>query len=264
MCWRAFHSFGGRDPVASVVLAVRDVQLLAERMDCPHVAWAFDRPPYLRKKAFPGYKGTRDVIEASDEKAQTRNQIRLLAEEYLPSLRYANVLMEKGYEADDLMAAAVRSHPDPDDRFILVTGDHDLYQLMNLRTAVFHPVKGRLITAVGYKGETGVHPRHHPKIKAIAGCTSDAIPGVVGVAEPTATRYVAGTLTAGKKFEAIEEFVRTPDYQRNLDLVTLPYAGCPAQTVKPDDPQDWSVLAKRLGAGYLVDAHTPAAAFRRG
>jgi 5'-3' exonuclease len=59
-------------------------------------------------------------------------------------------------------------------------------------------------------------------VKALSGCTSDEIPGIPGVGEKTAIKYLSGALKSEHKtFQSIVQ--NQALFQRNLALVTLPH-----------------------------------------
>lgn len=229
-CHHKFHSTAMRDPVASVLLAVLDVESYVNQFNPTGIVWAFDSRPYLRSADYPGYKvKPAKNDDDAEQQLELKRQITKLCQEYLPHLGYKNNYQFKGYEADDVIASVVLSSP-AQDRFTIISRDHDLYQLLSPRVSLYDPVQRSVMTSKSFREEYGMHPSEWPEVKAIAGCRSDRIPGAVGVADPTAIQYVQGNSVKGVRGKKIREFITTPDYQRNLKLVTLPYPGMPGLT----------------------------------
>lgn len=259
--WRCFYSTGQKEALPSVLCALLDVQRLAVEFDTPHVAFAFDKKPYLRRELFAGYKASRDVRKVDDEEADAIDACRLaidkLRSDYLPKLGYGNVLAKRGYEADDLCAQAAKDCPDGD-RVILVTADQDLYQCLSANCAVYHPQRDQFVTAKSFRADKGIAPNRWAEVKALAGCSSDDIPGIDGVGEKTAIKHLMNRIPRFHKVAwQLHEFEKSDAYRRNLTLTTLPYAGVPSVGLTRDDPRqnrNWRDLCEVLGLDSIADA----------
>lgn len=259
--WRAFYGVAHREPLPAVLMALHAVNELADEFGVADVAWAFDRKPYKRKELFDGYKAGRERVKV-DEAEQAaiddcRARIGKLASDYLPRLGYTNVLEKRGYEADDLMAAAVRGLA-PGDRAVLVSADYDLYQLLGPTCAVYHPQTDAWVTAKTFRTKYGLDPSLWAEAKAIAGCSSDDVPGLRGVGIQTAVKFLLKQLPrTHKTCYDIHRFLKTPEYERNLALTALPYPGLSPIELAPDPdrrPQSWRRLCEELDLGRLADA----------
>lgn len=143
-----------------------------------YIAVAFDLPaPTFRHKMYDGYKATRKKMP--DELAE---QLPILKEE----LRLMNVsIVEKeGYEADDIIGTLAADHSV---MTYIVTGDRDSFQLIDDTTRVVYTKRGISDTVVFDEqtliDEYGLTPKQIIEFKAIAGDSSDNIPGVAGVGE---------------------------------------------------------------------------------
>src|SRR6185436_3339106 len=132
---------------------------------------------------------------------------------------------QDGYEADDLNASICHAHPKR--RKVIVSADSDLYQLLQDNwprkgsTRVYHPITQITLDAGGFEIRYGINPQQWARLKAIAGCSSDEIPGVPGVGEKTAAKFLQGNggpRSVGIAFEA-------KLINRNLQLTTLPFPG---------------------------------------
>lgn len=228
LSWRQFYGGARREPRAVLPGVMSYVRGLYERFGTSDTVWTFDRGPYHRATLYPGYKASRTRRTVDDETAAAEAELRSAVDEFrthhLEELGYANVYHAPGYEADDMMAVICRNLPADDDA-ILVSGDHDLYQLLSARVSVFHPVTGQIVTRETFRTTYGIHPSQWPTVKAIAGCNTDDIPGVDGVGEQTALKWVRGEPIPAKRAEAIRGFERCGGITQNLELIELPWGG---------------------------------------
>ncbi len=89
-------------------------------------------------------------------------------------------------------------------------------------------------------------------MKAIAGCSTDDIPGVAGVGELTAAKYLTGKLS-GKKEKDIIAFLKGPLRKTNGQLVALPYRGTRTCELEEDalSVNRWTELMGDLGMKSL-------------
>lgn len=142
----------------------------------------------LRLEKFADYKATR--VKADQE---LYNQIPL-AHEVVNELGIS--LYEKqGYEADDVIGTVVEKlKKQPDLEIYIVTGDVDMYQLVNHTVKVYKLRKGLSDTVVVGANEVheqfGFGPERIVDYKALRGDASDNIPGVPGVGEKTASELI--------------------------------------------------------------------------
>ena len=254
LMWREFHAAGAGDPLRTALGVIQDLGSYADRFQTTHMVFAFDRGPYLRAQELPGYKADRHTHDPNNPgdvaKAALREMIDRVRTDMLPALGFGNVYSKPGYEADDIIAGVVYGLPDGD-RAIMVSSDRDLYQLLSRRAALYNPVTKRFYTARDFKKEYGVPPDCWDCVKAVAGCSTDEIPGLDGVGEASALNYLKVGGGTGKRAEAIRAFMQGEDYLRNLRLVKLPYRGLRPITPEPDPPQSpgaFAALCERYGA----------------
>jgi DNA polymerase I len=153
------------------------------------IAAVFDRGrPAERTALVPAYKANR--TESPD---QFKSQLPLI-DEVLASLSIPRVDLE-GQEADDLIASyAERAKGDGWD-VLVVTGDRDLFQLVDPHVRVLYTRRGISDTIVMDEAEVqakyGIPPASYPMLAALRGDPSDNIPGVPGVGDKTASGLLA-------------------------------------------------------------------------
>jgi len=137
-----------------------------------------------------------------------------------------------GFEADDVIATAVRSlrKTQPDLRIRIVSKDKDLKQLLGPGVELFDVHTDLVFDARSLEQDTGLKPEQIVDMLALTGDTVDNVPGVPGVGEKTAAQLLVehGTLDnvlahadsiKGKRGENIRAAVNTLPLSRTL--VTL-------------------------------------------
>ncbi|HEX4586979.1 MAG TPA: DNA polymerase I [Mycobacterium sp.] len=161
-----------------------------------HIAAAFDvSRQTFRVDKYPEYKAGRSATP--DE---FRGQIDI-TKEVLVALGIT-VLAEAGFEADDLIATLATQAEDEGYRVLVVTGDRDSLQLVSDDVTVLYPRKGvselTRFTPEAVVEKYGLTPQQYPDFAALRGDPSDNLPGIPGVGEKTATKWIAeyGSLQA--------------------------------------------------------------------
>jgi DNA polymerase-1 len=234
LCHRVKYSLKGllHEEIATGVLYgfLNSLVKIADRFPMPNHVYIFtwDSHQSIRKVIYDGYKKRRDDYWMDEEDVELAKivslQIPLLRKSILPSIGFKNIFMQTGYEADDLIAFLVQKcHINHE--IIVVSKDSDLFQLLN-HCSMFYPDELRLYTIDDLNEQFGVTPDEWIRVKCIAGCRSDSVPGIKGVGIKTAIRYLKGMLgqktLARANIESIDGQKRIKD---NLSLVKLPLAG---------------------------------------
>lgn len=203
-----------------------------------HVAAAFDvSRKTFRAEAYAPYKANRSATP--DE---FRGQVSLI-QDVLATLGIP-VLTKENYEADDLIATLV-TQAEPNGYQVLVcTGDRDALQLVSDQVTVLYPRKGvsdlTRFTPAEVAERYGLTPAQYPDYAALRGDPSDNLPGIPGVGEKTAAKWVRefGSLDAlvdradevkGKVGDALREHLaavvlnrQLTELVRNIDLPVSP------------------------------------------
>jgi len=153
-----------------------------------HIAAAFDvSRQTFRADRYPEYKATRSATP--DE---FRGQIEI-TKEVLNALGIT-VLAEPGFEADDIIATLATQADDAGYRVLVVTGDRDSLQLVNDDITVLYPIKGvsalTRFTPEAVVEKYGLTPEQYPDFAALRGDPSDNLPGIPGVGEKTAAKWI--------------------------------------------------------------------------
>lgn len=163
------------------------IKLLSEyRLD--GIAVAFDRGrPAERMELLPEYKANR--AETPDE---FRSQMPLI-DEVLAAMAIPQVTRE-ATEADDLIATYATMAAAAGWDVLIVTGDRDVFQIVDERIKVLYTRRGIsdtvVMDAAAVEAKYGVEPERYPMLAALRGDPSDNIPGVPGVGEKTAAKLL--------------------------------------------------------------------------
>ena len=248
--WTVFHglkvklSHDGKDTsiIYGFLNHVFSVQAY-EKAD--YIAFAWDSKLSKRKELFPDYKKKRANAKkelSEEEKAalqSTYEQSNLLRTEILPKLGFSNIFHQDGYEGDDIIASLVESYIGK--AYIKIVGrDGDLFQLLDKTVVMYDPMKGKLTTADSIREKYGIEPHQFKDVKAICGCPTDEVPGIVGVGETKAIQYIKGELKyTTKAYKQIESSPEVIALTRKL--TSLPFEGTNKFTLSLD-----SCLVNRL------------------
>jgi len=202
-----------------------------------HVAVAFDRgEPTFRHEQWVEYKANR-----RETPEDFRSQLSLIFE-VLDALGIRR-LSAPGYEADDLIATLATQAAAEKMDVLIVTGDRDVLQLVSDRVTVLMTRRGitemTRFTPEAVQEKYGLSPSQYPDFAAVRGDPSDNLPGIPGVGEKTASKWIAefGSLAAlvdrvdevkGKAGDALREHLAS--VLRNRQLTSL-LTDLPAETV---------------------------------
>ena len=163
-------------PTQAVYIFVRTLLKILKSHEPDYVGVAFDlAAPTFRDKLFEQYKANRPPFpeDLAPQLPYVRRFCRALG---LP-------LVEKeGYEADDVMGTLAHEASAQATDVFIVSGDEDLFQLVNDRVKVLKPSRGSsdsetLCDAAKVKEILGVEPSRVVDWLALTGDSSDNIPG---------------------------------------------------------------------------------------
>ena len=149
-----------------------------------HFAVIFDSArKTFRNEIYSDYKANRS--EAPDDLAPQFEYIRKSVLAFnLPSVDLVN------YEADDLIATYVDQILKKGAKVTIVSSDKDLMQLYKKDVRIFDPMKNKFISEEDIKNKFGVGPSKVIDVQALAGDSSDNVPGVPGIGVKTAAELI--------------------------------------------------------------------------
>jgi len=264
--FRAFHALPPMTrpdgtPVNAVFGFTKMLMKLVDDTDADHIAVVFDRArKTFRNDIYPEYKAHRppppdDLIPQFE-----------LVHEAARALGVAEVGME-GYEADDLIATYARQAREAGAEVTIVSSDKDLMQLVDDKVTMLDAMKNREISREQVIEKFGVGPEKVIEVQALAGDSSDNVPGVPGIGVKTAAQLIteygdldtvlarAGEIKQPKRRAALlenaegarisRELVRLVDnvpVERDLDSFA----------VKPPDPDTLAAFFTEQGFKSLL------------
>jgi DNA polymerase I len=168
-----------------------------------HVAAALDRPERtFRHEKFEAYKAQR--AETPEDLLEQITRAGAVFRAFgIP------VVDAKGYEADDVIGTLTKKASAEGVESIIVTGDQDTLQLIDVRTRVFMLRRGIKDTVTmgpeDVRERFGLTPDQMIDYKALRGDPSDNIPGVRGVGEKTATELLRKYETVSGVYRHLKE-----------------------------------------------------------
>ncbi|WP_406345075.1 DNA polymerase I [Streptomyces sp. NBC_00648] len=167
-----------------------------------HFAVAFDvSRKTWRSEEFPEYKANRS--KTPDE---FKGQVELIGEllDAMNAPRFAT----EGFEADDIIATLATQAEAEGFEVLIVTGDRDSFQLVSPSVTVLYPTKGvselTRFTPEKVEEKYGLTPQQYPDFAALRGDPSDNLPGIPGVGEKTAAKWI-------NQFGSFEQLVARAD-----------------------------------------------------
>jgi DNA polymerase I len=190
-----------------------------------HLAIVFDKSEItFRNKLYPDYKAHRPP--APDDLIPQFPLIREAVRAFdLPCLE------QGGFEADDLIATYAREAGERGATTTIVSSDKDLMQLVTDKVTMFDTMKDRRIGIAEVIEKFGVPPEKVVEVQALAGDSTDNVPGVPGIGIKTAAQLIveygdletllqrAGEIKQPKRREALIENAEKARISRQLVLL---------------------------------------------
>ena len=149
-----------------------------------HFAVIFDSArKNFRNDIYSEYKGNRS--DAPDDLIPQFEFIRKSVLAFnLPSIELIN------YEADDLIATYVEQILSKGAKATIVSSDKDLMQLYRKNVRIYDPMKNKFINEEDVNNKFGVKPEKVVDVQALAGDSTDNVPGVPGIGVKTAAELI--------------------------------------------------------------------------
>src|SRR4051794_22581016 len=190
-----------------------------------HLAIIFDKSEItFRNKLYPDYKAHRPP--APDDLIPQFSLIRDAVRAFdLPCLE------QGGFEADDLIATYARIAGERGATTTIVSSDKDLMQLVTDKVVMYDTMKDRRIGIPEVIEKFGVPPEKVVEVQALAGDSTDNVPGVPGIGIKTAAQLIveygdleqllfrAGEIKQPKRRESLLENAEKARISRQLVLL---------------------------------------------
>ena len=196
LIFRAYYAFIKNPRIntkgmnTSAVFGFTNAILEVIRTEKPtHIAVVFDPPgPSLRVEQFEAYKANRDETP-EDIKLSVPWIVKILEGMHIP------VIQAPGYEADDLIGCLAKRAEKQGFDVYMMTPDKDFAQLVTSKIRMFRPGRGGNPASIWGPEEVreryGLeHPDQVIDLLGLMGDSADNIPGIPGVGEKTAIKFL--------------------------------------------------------------------------
>ena len=147
----------------------------------------------FRNEIYEDYKANR--TEAPEDLVPQFEYIRKSVEAF--NVASAEML---NYEADDLIATYTEQIQKKGARVTIISADKDLMQLVKPGVRLYDPMKSKVLGNKEVKEKFGVEPNRVIDVQALAGDSSDNIPGVPGIGIKTAAELI-------NKYKSLEKLL---------------------------------------------------------
>ncbi len=258
--FRAFHGLPmmtrpDGTPINAVFGFTKMLLKLMADLNPSHVAVIFDAGRVtFRNEIYADYKANRS--DPPEELVPQFPLVRDAAEAMsLP------VLEMPGFEADDLIASFARQAEEQGRPCLIISSDKDLMQLVRGSVTMLDPMKNRPIAAAEVVEKFGVNPDKVVDVQALAGDSTDNVPGVPGIGIKTAAELInqfgdldkllagADTIKQPKRRENLITFAEQARISRQLvllkDDVDLPLSIDQLKTPIQDQDRLMAFLAEQ-------------------
>ena len=243
--YRAFHALppltnSRGEPTGALLGVLNMVAKLVKEHAPQRIAVVFDAPGRtFRDELFTAYKAHRPSMPP-ELRAQIAPLLEIIAAQGLPLLRI------EGVEADDVIGTLARHAAREGRRVLISTGDKDMAQLVDGAITLINTMSNTVLDRAGVKAKFDVMPEQIIDYLALAGDSSDNIPGIEKVGPKTAAKLLGqyGSLDSliahaaevpGKVGENLRAGLETLELSRklatirtDLDLPLAPDALVPA------------------------------------
>ncbi|MDP7037969.1 MAG: DNA polymerase I [Myxococcota bacterium] len=213
-----FRAFYGIRPLSTstgiptnAVVGFARMLLKLLRDEAPeYIAIAFDTPvPTFRHQMYDQYKANRDA-PPEDLIPQFA-----LIHEFVEALNIP-ILKTEGYEADDLIATLCKTTLAQNHDVALISGDKDLMQLVTDRVSLYDPMKDKTYQRDEVFEYFGVYPEHVLDVLALAGDSSDNIPGVPKIGRKSAAKLIQEFGHIPQIIEGLKSKEKLKAFERSL------------------------------------------------
>ena len=205
-----------------------------------HFAVIFDSArKTFRNEIYADYKANRS--EAPDDLVPQFEYIRKSVLAFnLPSVDLIN------YEADDLIATYTEQILAKGAKVTIVSSDKDLMQLYKKEVRLYDPMKNKFVTPEDIVNKFGVDSKKVIDVQALAGDSSDNVPGVPGIGIKTAAELINKYGTLEKLLENAQEIKQNKRRETLIDNKDKAIISKKLVTLKKDAPIDRKIEEFKL------------------
>ncbi len=187
--YRAFHALppltnAAGEPTGALLGVLNMLAKLLKEHAPRSIAVVFDAPGRtFRDELFAAYKAHRPSMPP-ELRAQITPLLEIIAAQGLPLLRI------EGVEADDVIGTLARRAAQEGQRVLISTGDKDMAQLVDGSITLINTMNNTVLDRDGVKAKFDVTPEQIVDYLALAGDSSDNIPGIDKVGPKTAAKLL--------------------------------------------------------------------------
>ena len=202
--YRAFHAIpeftnSKGMPTNAVYGFTRTLRKLINEYEPDYIAVAFDvKGKTKRHEKYDEYKATRAPMPDSlvPQVPYVKEMVRAFN---------VAVVEQEVYEADDVIATLAKNAGAKGVEVRIVSGDKDLFQLVDEKTTILDYTKDREYGPVEVREKFGIGPEAIRDMLALCGDSSDNVPGVPGVGPKTAVKLLSEFGSFDAVFENIDK-----------------------------------------------------------
>jgi DNA polymerase-1 len=196
-------------PIGGTIGFLKSLQKVARDFTADEViiAWDGHEGSQRRRSMNKNYKGGRkpvrfnrrmiDIPEDKEEANKGYQQIRLM--EYLNEMPVIQLVADFT-EADDIIALVINHPKYAGWKKTIISSDKDFFQLCRDDVQIYRPIQKKIVTEQTVVEQFKIHPKNFALARAIAGDSSDNLPGIKG----------AGLKTIAKRFPYL---IREDEYE---------------------------------------------------
>lgn len=206
-------------PTGAMFGVISSIKMLQNKYPDSDMIAIFDhKDKTFRHDIYPKYKANRKPAEAELIK-QIEPLYEIIYALGLPFLCIPNV------EADDVIATLCQWAVPSSIEMLIASSDKDLYQLIDDTHIAQIDMKGKLMNQQAVYNKLGVYPNQVLDFLALAGDSSDNIPGIPSVGPKTAAKWLQeyGNITTLKKNAHLIKGKIGQKLVDNFDLLDLSY-----------------------------------------
>ncbi|MBN1804320.1 MAG: DNA polymerase I [Sedimentisphaerales bacterium] len=205
------------EPTKAVYIFTTALIGLIQRQKPDMIAIAMDsKEKTFRSEIYPEYKAHRPPMP-DDMPAQISRIEQILKAMNIPALRVS------GYEADDLIGTLAKKAAVEGIDTYICSKDKDMLQLLDEHTFMYDIKTGRITSPESMKSDMGISPHQFIDCLALQGDTSDNIPGIPGVGEFNAIKWIQKYSSLDNLYAHIDELIgkRAEGLRNNKELAYL-------------------------------------------
>lgn len=217
-------------PIGAVMGFTNMILKLLRDYHAPYIAVIFDAGRVtFRNDIYPDYKANRD--ETPEDLIPQFSIVRDATEAFdIPAIEL------EGYEADDLIATYARQAKEAGKKVVIVSSDKDLMQLVDDNVTMLDTMKNKVIDADGVMEKFGVTPDKVIDVQALAGDSTDNVPGVPGIGVKTAAQLINEYGSLEELLARAEEIKQPKRREKLIENAEMARISKQLVTLKQDSP----------------------------